>query len=270
MFKSIARFGAAIAATLAFALPASASTFSIDYSDLWGGGQPNPTENGWGLNLIQQGDVIFATMFVYGADNTPRWFSASSLTSGNGSTWTGSLAQTTGTYYGAPWAGNAVPTTVGTMTISFSNANTGQLSYSVNGVTVNKSISRFTLRAPNLAGKYLGGAVATCNNGNQVLIFDALNVTQSGTSVSMRVDFFNNAGTASVCTFNGTLATTGRTGSINGSYACTFGSTAGNAGNFSITNLESSINGFNATLTATDQFCPGGMTGRFGGVKDVL
>jgi hypothetical protein len=270
MFKSIARLGAAFVAAIAIALPASASTFSIDYSDLWGGGQPNPTENGWGLNLVQQGDIIFATMFIYGADNTPRWFSASSLTSGNGSTWTGSLAQTTGTYYGSPWAGNAVATVVGSMTITFSNANTGQLSYTANGVTVNKAISRFTLRAPNLAGNYLGGAVATCSNGNQVLIFDALNVAQSGSALTMRVNFFNNAGTSSTCTFSGTLSTTGRTGSVSGTYSCTFGSTAGNVGNFTITNLESSINGFNGNLNATDQFCTAGMSGRFGGVKDVL
>ena len=34
--------------------------------------------------------------------------------------------------------------------------------------------------------------------------------------------------------------------------------------------VEASINGFNSTLNATDQFCTGGMTGRFGGIKDVL
>jgi hypothetical protein len=269
MFKNIARLGAAFVAAIGFSLPASASTFSIDYTDLWGGGQPVPTENGWGLNLIQQGDVIFATMFVYGADNTARWFSASALApSGGGTTWSGSLAQTTGTYYGAPWAGNAAVTTVGTMTVSFSNANTGTLSYTVNGVAVNKAISRFSLRAPNLAGHYLGGAVATCSNGGQILIFDDLRVTQNGSATSMSVQFFNTSGTAATCTYNGTMTTTGRTGSISGNYACSGG--ANNAGSFNITNLESSINGFNATFTASDQFCPGGMTGRFGGVKDVL
>src|SRR5215211_6735666 len=75
MFKTIARLGAAFIAAMGLSLSAAASTFSIDYSDLWGGGQPAPTEAGWGLNLIQQGDVIFGTMFVYGADNTARWFS---------------------------------------------------------------------------------------------------------------------------------------------------------------------------------------------------
>src|SRR4051812_16763197 len=79
MFKNIARLGAAFIAAITFSLPVAASTYSIDYTDLWGGGQPNPSEHVWGLNLIQQGDIIFATMFVYGPDNTARWYSASSL-----------------------------------------------------------------------------------------------------------------------------------------------------------------------------------------------
>jgi len=41
-------------------------------------------------------------------------------------------------------------------------------------------------------------------------------------------------------------------------------------GTFNITNLETSINGFNGTLTASDNFCTSGMTGRFGGLKDTL
>ena len=272
MFKSIARLGAAFIAAISFTLPASAGTFSIDYSDLWGGGQPAPTEQGWGLNLVQHNDNIFATMFVYGSDNTPRWFSASNLSSSNGGvTWTGTLAQTTGPYYGAVWNANATGIVVGNMTVSFTNANTGQLTYSVNGVTVNKAISRFTFRGPNLDGRYLGGAVATCSSGANpdILIFDTLRVTQTGsTGLSMKVDFFTKDGVAASCTYNGTMNVTGRSGSISGSYSCSGGAT--NVGSFNVTNLETSINGFNGTLTASDNFCTSGMTGRFGGVKDTL
>jgi hypothetical protein len=267
MFKSFARFGAAILTAMSFALPASASTFSIDYSDLWGGGQPQPTENGWGLNLIQQTDVIFATMFVYGADNTARWFSAT-LTPTSGTTgWSGSLDQTTGSYYGTTWNNAAIThNTVGTMTLNFNSAATGTLTYSVSGVPVTKQISRFSLRAPNLAGRYLGGAVGTCTNGNQILMFDDLRVTQSGSSASFAVTFFNSSAVQATCTFSGTLAVTGRTGSVAGNYSCTGG--ANNTGSFTISNLESSINGFNSTFNASDQYCA--WSGRFGGVKDVL
>ena len=270
MLKSLARLGATFITAITLSAPAAASTFSIDYSDLWGGGVPAPTENGWGLNLIQQGDVIFATMFVYGSDNTARWFSATLNPTGGSTSWSGSLDQTTGSFFGAAWNNAAVThNVVGTMTVTFSSANAGSLSYSVSGTQVNKQISRFSLRAPNLGGHYLGGAVATCSNGQAVLIFDTLTISQSGAGVAMQVDFFNAQGTQSRCTFNGTVNTTGRTGTITGTYSCTFGSTAGNNGNFTVSNLESSINGFNGILNATDQFCPGGMAGRFGGVKDV-
>jgi len=265
MFKSIKRFGAAVLAAFAFSLPAAASTFSIDYSDLWGGGQPQPTENGWGLNLIQQGDVIFGTMFVYGTDNTARWFSVTLTPTGGSTTWSGPLDQTTGSFFGAPWSNASVThTPVGTMTVTFSSASTGTLSYTANGTPVSKSISRFTLRAPNMGGRYLGGAVAKgCNT--DILIFDELTVTQTNLSLNMSVRFFNAQSVESVCVYNGTLAPNGRTGSISGTFSCSGGAT--NTGSFSITNLETSINGFNGTFTGGDQFC-GSMSGRFGGVKD--
>src|SRR6185369_9779242 len=41
-------------------------------NDLWF----PPNEGGWGLNLIEQGDTAFATLFVYDAQNRPHWYSA--------------------------------------------------------------------------------------------------------------------------------------------------------------------------------------------------
>ena len=271
MFKSIARLGAAFITAITLSAPAAASTFSIDYSDLWGGGSPVPNENGWGLNLIQQGDVIFATMFVYGPDTTARWFSATLSPIGTSTNWSGALDQTTGTYYGGTWNNASVThSTVGTMTVNFASANAGSLTYSVNGLQVSKQISRFTFRAPNLGGNYLGGMVATCSNGTPVSIFDTLTVSQSGLNVAMQVVFFDSLGRKSSCTFNGTINTTGRTGTITGNYSCQIPlGTNANAGPFTVSNLESGINGFNGNFTGSDQFCPGGETGRFGGVKDV-
>ena len=274
MFKSIARFGAALIAAFTFSLPAAASTYSIDYSDLWGGGQPSPTEQGWGLNLIQQGDVIFATMFVYGSDNTARWFSATLSPTGGSTSWSGALDQTTGSYYGGAWNNAAVTHNgVGTMTVNVSGANSGTLSYTVSGVPVNKAISRFTLRAPNLAGKYIGGAIGTgpgSGCGAQgISIFDQLNVTQSGSNVTLAVTFFNANSQLVVCTYSGAMITTGRTGSISGNFSCNQGGSTTNSGTFSITNLETSINGFNGNFTSSDQFCTV-TNGRFGGVRDVI
>jgi len=72
MTSLLRRIAFAFVAAVGISLPASATTFSIDYTDLW----YIPTESGWGLNVIQQGNVMFATLFVYGTDNTPRWYVA--------------------------------------------------------------------------------------------------------------------------------------------------------------------------------------------------
>jgi hypothetical protein len=266
MITKFKRYLVALVACFGFSLPAGATTFSAtDWSDLWG--TTSPLENGWGINLIQQNDIIFATMFVYGADGTARWFSASDMSSGNGTTWTGTLARTTGSYYGAAWTG-ATPVGVGSISITFSGPNSGVLNYTVDGVAVQKNITRFSLRANNLTGNYLGGLTARCTNNQLVFIFDTLTVTHTGTSIAMRVNFYNSVGTASICNFNGSYLSQGRTAAINGTYSCTFGNAAGNAGTFSIANVEASQNGFNGLFSGSDQFC--GMTGKFGGVRDVL
>ena len=56
---------------LAIAGAAQATTHSTDYTDLWWN-SPDASEDGWGVNVVQQGDIVFATFFIYGADGTPR------------------------------------------------------------------------------------------------------------------------------------------------------------------------------------------------------
>jgi hypothetical protein len=121
-----------------------------------------------------------------------------------------------------------------------------------------------------MQGNYLGGLTAKCTNGTAVLIFDNLTVTQSsssaGATVGMQVRFYTGAGALTQCNFNGTYGATGRLNSVTGSYVCSGG--ADNAGNFSVTGIEASTNGFYGNFTGTDQYCT--MNGRFGGVRDVI
>jgi len=60
MIKIIQRHVVAFFATLAISFHAAATTYSTDYTDLWWGGT---SESGWGINLIQQGEVIFDSGF---------------------------------------------------------------------------------------------------------------------------------------------------------------------------------------------------------------
>jgi len=115
------------------ALPAAAT----DYTDIW----YIPAESGWGVNLVQAENVIFATFFVYGPNNQPTWFVAITNKDGNGN-FSGSLYTTVGPYYGGPWnPAIYMPTLAGTATFVPKSPYAGTLTYSIiNGPTEVKSI----------------------------------------------------------------------------------------------------------------------------------
>jgi lysyl endopeptidase len=113
-----------------------------NYTDLWW----NAGESGWGLSIAQQYRTLFAVWYAYGSDGQPIWYV---LPSGR---WTGSDTYT-GTLYrtaAAPdrFAGNAfnpnavARSAVGTMTLRFNGAHSATMSYSVDGVSGTKAISR--------------------------------------------------------------------------------------------------------------------------------
>jgi len=270
MIQILKRYAVAFLATCAVSLSASATTISADYTDQWW----NASESGWGVNFIQQNDVIFATLFVYGTDNTPRWYVATMRPSGQA--FSGPLSATTGPYFGS---GSFNPasvgvSTVGAMTVAFANQYSGTLTYSVNGVSVTKSIVRQTFAEQNIAGNYLGGLTAqgtNCRNTSNgpILIFDALIASQTGRNVSMLVKFTSTTGQASQCTFAGTLTAQGRVAQVvNGNWNCTFGGSPGNVGTFQLDMLDASQQGFTSRFSGSDQFCT--YNGFFGGVHDIL
>src|ERR1700740_3776554 len=92
--RTLSSIALAIACTLA--PPARAE----DYTDIWWAGQ---AEAGWGVNLVQSQDFIFATFFVQGPApaTAPVWYTGNLTRSGN--VFTGPLYQTTATGIGAPW-----------------------------------------------------------------------------------------------------------------------------------------------------------------------
>ena len=267
MIRTLKSLLAAALVAFGFSLPASAVTSGTDFTDLWF----NPAEGGWGLNVIHQNGVIFATLFVYDSAGQPHFFGATN-TVGSGNNFSGTLSESKGTYFATnPYnADSFVATSVGTLSLSFSGPNSGTLTYNVGGTTVTKQIQRFSFATDNLSGSYLGGMTAqsVCGGASQnSLIFDTLKVTQSGNSVTMQVVFFNNAGVQSQCNYSGSYTAMGRLGNMSGSYNCSIGGTAQN-GTFQISNIESSQYGWSGRFTGSDNFCSS-HTGFFGGVKDV-
>ena len=143
-------------ASLAFTSSAQAN----NYQDLWWVG---PAESGWGINISQQGDIMFATWFIYGANSQPTWIflSRAERSGALGNTFTGDIFVAIN---GSPFA--VVPFVastaanfrkVGTATLIFSDARSGALTYSVDGATVVKQLTRQTIGVFNLTGSYFGG-----------------------------------------------------------------------------------------------------------------
>jgi len=104
---------------------------------------PAGAESGWGINFAQQGDVVFATWFTYDLTGKAWWLSATLNRTGV-NTYAGSLLQTHGPAFNSvPFSPSLVTSTaVGTATINFANNDNGTFSYTVNGVSQTKSITR--------------------------------------------------------------------------------------------------------------------------------
>ena len=126
-----------------------AATAALNVQGLWWR-SPAGSENGWGVNLAQQGDILFATWFTYDTDGSGLWLVMPDGAKTADATYTGTLYRTIGPAFDAqPWdPTKVVATAVGTATFTFSDANDGTFTYAVNGVTQSKPITRQVFSSP--------------------------------------------------------------------------------------------------------------------------
>lgn len=272
------RFAAVLAAALSIAsAPASATTYSIDFTDLWF----NPAESGWGFNVIQQGNTLFGTLFVYGNDQSARWYVASGMTPASAPAgqfrFVGRLYQTSGPFFGAGTFNPAsvTVTDVGEMSITFTSSSTATLVYNVNATSVTKTVSRQTFVGSTPVGVFIGGMTAitsACQNGANNGLFanfaGDLTVTMTAQNVaSFRIDYVLNGALAN-CIFTGNYTQQGRLGTVaSGTWGCTQGTNTLNNGTFSLSNIDTQLNSLAANVSASDQICS--YNGRFGGIRNV-
>ena len=100
-------------------------------SDMWWGGE---SQNGWGINLVQQNGIVFAVWYTYGADGKTTWFVLPNGT-WSGTTYSGAFYSTTGSaWLGANYVSSQLAVTaVGNMSFNFANANSASMNYSFTG-----------------------------------------------------------------------------------------------------------------------------------------
>jgi hypothetical protein len=227
-------------------------------TDLWW----VPTESGWGLNLIEQSDVIFATLFVYDAAGQPKWYSASLFYQGPGpavdstGVYAGDLYESTGPFFGTAFNPAAVTRRrVGTMSFDSYGNVTGFVDYSIDGfVVTRKVLDRFTFRTNDLSGTYVGNLFPRLNDRGVPGGATSFNISTNGSAVTISTQ-----AAFGTCTFTSPRAFQGGHLTLaNGTFSCS----NGRSGNFTFYDIDVSLSGFTASYDID-----GYVVGRLAGVR---
>ena len=100
-------------------------------------------EDGWGINIAQQGRVLFPVWYTYNAAGKATFFTAQGG-SWNGTVWSGTVyTHASSAWLGVPYSPSLFTSTVvGSMSIDFTDASNATMTYTVNGFTQVKHIER--------------------------------------------------------------------------------------------------------------------------------
>jgi hypothetical protein len=252
-------------AALGLASPAFGTAFSTNNSDIY-----NATnESGWAIELVQQADVTFATIYTYDANMNPIFYSATLFVGGTGASgnviWTGDLIVSTGPWFGGAFdESKVVRRKVGVMNYVPQGTTGGAVSFTVDGVVVTKQISRVTLRQDDYGGIYQGtykivasGCTNPSDNGTFFInaVFTVTQGTNALTVVTSEPD-------GNSCTFPGDYVQFGQFGDSLGSFTCTNGIKGSNQ----FFEMNVTPTDFRGRIAGTDNFgCT--LTGSIAGVR---
>jgi Trypsin. len=133
-------YNAALSQWLGTTSASTGVTPAADFTDLWW----NANESGWGLSLTQHGGALFGAWFAYDATGKSTWYVIPGGRWNTSTLFVGDVYATTGP---DPTAANFDPTRVlrtkvGTATLRFSGTAQASFSYTVNGVSESRSITR--------------------------------------------------------------------------------------------------------------------------------
>lgn len=260
------RSGGTWLAAVAFAIATITATFgavpadvspeavaSANASDIWW----NSGEPGWGMQLVQTGTFAFATVYLYGPDGSPTFVTAE-LERGPGLAFSGPLYTSSGSYFAGPYDPAAFKyRQAGTMTFVLTGADTGSLTYSVDGKVVQKMVSREPLTLDDYNGNYvfvLVGTTSACSDpaddGASVGVA-AVEIVQDGTA--MHVTMIDPLSYVA-CEADGEYSQSGRAGRFSGPFSCDIGTGGGTLGLSEMNVNGGRING-RITMTSTLTGC---------------
>lgn len=116
---------------------------STEITGLWW----NANESGWGATLTHQYDVVFVTMFVYDSIGNPTWYVADNCAVAASGCTGGLYKVSGGSLPSGTWSSvNIAATPVGTISLVFTDKDTGSMNYTIDGVNGSKAITRQVFR----------------------------------------------------------------------------------------------------------------------------
>jgi hypothetical protein len=252
---------AAFAAAAQLSVPASATNLS----DLWF----DSAEPGWGLNIVQQEDVGFGTLFVHGPDREATWYVAPHMQlyalSNTGLPYLrGVLYRTRAPWFGGPFDPASVEVVaVGDIDVEPLTTSRLRIVYRIGAVTRSKTVTRQTWRVPapswtpydarfhlhELNGPPGSGVPRR---------FSAVTWLELGNgTATMTVQ----EGDGRSCEYHGPYEQTGRLGGFSGAFTCD----DGRSGSFQVEELELTREGLSARIRGG--WNGGSFRGRFAGPR---
>lgn len=152
---------ACAAALLLTAGTAAAQTSQNNYQAMWW----NANEGGWGLNIAHQGDVLFPMWFTYNQQGQLQWYAVSGATLQGDGSYRGEVFRFTGKPFNQISGSQAFnqSTAVGTATLRFTGTTALDFSYTVDGITQSKALTRFTFGTEPVC-TFTNGSRATASN----------------------------------------------------------------------------------------------------------
>ncbi|MEP7157706.1 MAG: peptidylprolyl isomerase [Betaproteobacteria bacterium] len=116
----------------------AAAAVTNNYQGMWW----NANESGWGMNITQHGNMIFAAMYTYDDAGLPTWYVIPNCPVST-TNCTGDIYKVTGgTSPAVAWNGaGSIVTKVGAGTIAFSSTSSATFTFTINNISGSKAIT---------------------------------------------------------------------------------------------------------------------------------
>lgn len=206
-----------------FALSASLSARAETYADWWWGGS---AQAGQGVNVGQQGSLLFVSWFTYDEAGSGMWVVMSGTLDRVARSVSGTFYRTTGPALGTAFdPAKVVATPVGNGTLTFADMHRASLAWSIDGKSGALDLIRQTFGASRLGGTYEGTTNGSVHCSGMGYGMEPMTTPLHG---AMTLTITVTGGVASgvagtgptACSWNGSVAQSGQTMHVVGTVAC--------------------------------------------------